>query len=45
MDDIRDCATLPTQVRICLMSLPMTKATYEENCGTMLNGLFGWLKR
>ncbi|HEY0083998.1 MAG TPA: succinate dehydrogenase iron-sulfur subunit [Pyrinomonadaceae bacterium] len=42
---ITNCGNAQNCVRVCPMSIPLTKAIYEENRETILHGLFGWLKR
>lgn len=44
-DGIQNCGNSQNCVRVCPMSLPLTKAIYEENRETVIHGLFGWLKR
>jgi succinate dehydrogenase / fumarate reductase iron-sulfur subunit len=44
-DGITNCGNAQNCVRVCPMSLPLTKAIYEENRETVIHGLFGWLKR
>ncbi len=44
-DGIQNCGNAQNCVRVCPMSLPLTKAIYEENRETIVHGLFGWLKR
>jgi succinate dehydrogenase / fumarate reductase, iron-sulfur subunit len=44
-DGITNCGNAQNCVRACPMSIPLTKAIYEENRETILHGLFGWLKR
>ncbi|HZH30972.1 MAG TPA: succinate dehydrogenase iron-sulfur subunit [Pyrinomonadaceae bacterium] len=44
-DGITNCGNAQNCVRVCPMSIPLTKAIYEENRETVLHGLFGWLKR
>jgi succinate dehydrogenase / fumarate reductase iron-sulfur subunit len=44
-DGITNCGNAQNCVRACPMSIPLTKAIYEENRETILYGLFGWLKR
>ncbi|HLL76342.1 MAG TPA: succinate dehydrogenase iron-sulfur subunit [Pyrinomonadaceae bacterium] len=44
-DGITNCGNSQNCVRVCPMSIPLTKAIYEENRETVLHGLFGWLKR
>ncbi len=44
-DGITNCGNSQNCVRVCPMSLPLTKAIYEENRETIIHGLFGWLKR
>ncbi|HVG37979.1 MAG TPA: succinate dehydrogenase iron-sulfur subunit [Pyrinomonadaceae bacterium] len=44
-DGITACGNAQNCVRVCPMSLPLTKAIYEENRETIIHGLFGWLKR
>ncbi len=42
---IQNCGDAQNCVRVCPMSIPLTKAIYEENRETIIHGLFGWLKR
>jgi succinate dehydrogenase/fumarate reductase-like Fe-S protein len=42
---ITNCDNAQNCVRACPMSIPLTKAIYEENRETVIHGLFGWLKR
>ncbi|HEX8189467.1 MAG TPA: succinate dehydrogenase iron-sulfur subunit [Pyrinomonadaceae bacterium] len=44
-DGITNCGNAQNCVRACPMSLPLTKAIYEENRETVLHGLFGWLRK
>ena len=44
-DGITNCGNAQNCVRVCPMSIPLTKAIYEENRETIIRGLFGWLKR
>lgn len=44
-DGIQTCGDAQNCVRVCPMSIPLTKAIYEENRETIIHGLFGWLKR
>ncbi|MCP9495983.1 MAG: succinate dehydrogenase iron-sulfur subunit [Pyrinomonadaceae bacterium MAG19_C2-C3] len=44
-DGIQNCGNSQNCVRVCPMSIPLTKAIYEENRETIIHGLFGWLKR
>ncbi|HEX8070760.1 MAG TPA: succinate dehydrogenase iron-sulfur subunit [Pyrinomonadaceae bacterium] len=44
-DGITNCGNAQNCVRVCPMSIPLTKAIYEENRETLIHGLFGWLKR
>ena len=44
-DGIQNCGNAQNCVRVCPMSIPLTKAIYEENRETIVHGLFGWLKR
>ncbi|HEX7176805.1 MAG TPA: succinate dehydrogenase iron-sulfur subunit [Pyrinomonadaceae bacterium] len=44
-DGISNCGNAQNCVRVCPMSIPLTKAIYEENRETVIHGLFGWLKR
>lgn len=44
-DGIQNCGNSQNCVRVCPMSIPLTKAIYEENRETVIHGLFGWLKR
>jgi succinate dehydrogenase / fumarate reductase iron-sulfur subunit len=43
-DGITNCGNAQNCVRVCPMSIPLTKAIYEENRETIIHGLFGWLK-
>ena len=43
-DGITNCGNSQKCVRVCPMSIPLTKAIYEENRETVVHGLFGWLK-
>lgn len=43
-DGIENCGNAQNCVRVCPMSIPLTKAIYEENRETIIHGLFGWLK-
>lgn len=43
-DGIQNCGNSQNCVRVCPMSLPLTKAIYEENRETLVHGLFGWLR-
>jgi succinate dehydrogenase / fumarate reductase iron-sulfur subunit len=43
-DGITACGNAQNCVRVCPMSIPLTKAIYEENRETVVHGLFGWLK-
>ncbi|MGI9105981.1 MAG: hypothetical protein ACR2G4_07015 [Pyrinomonadaceae bacterium] len=45
MEGITNCGNAQNCVKVCPMSIPLTKAIYEENRETILHGLFGWLKR
>ena len=44
-DGITNCGNAQNCVRACPMSLPLTKAIYEENRETVLHGLFGWFRK
>ncbi len=44
-DGITNCGNAQNCVKVCPMSIPLTKAIYEENRETVIHGLFGWLKR
>ena len=44
-DGITNCGNAQNCVRACPMSLPLTKAIYEENRETIIYGLFGWLRK
>lgn len=44
-DGITACGNAQNCVRACPMSIPLTKAIYEENRESIIHGLFGWLKR
>jgi succinate dehydrogenase / fumarate reductase iron-sulfur subunit len=44
-DGITNCGNAQNCVRVCPMSIPLTKAIYEENRETVVHALFGWLKR
>ncbi len=44
-DGITNCGNAQNCVRVCPMSIPLTKAIYEENRETVLYGLFGWLRK
>ncbi|MEA2173219.1 MAG: succinate dehydrogenase / fumarate reductase, iron-sulfur subunit [Blastocatellia bacterium] len=44
-DGITNCGNAQNCVQVCPMSLPLTKAIYEENRETILYGLFGWLRK
>src|SRR5438067_764643 len=44
-DGITNCGNAQNCVRACPMSIPLTKAIYEENRETILYGLFGWLRK
>ncbi len=43
-DGIQNCGNAQNCVRVCPMSIPLTKAIYEENRETLVHGLFGWLR-
>ena len=43
-DGITNCGNAQNCVKVCPMSIPLTKAIYEENRETVVHGLFGWLK-
>ncbi len=44
-DGITNCGNAQNCVRVCPMSIPLTKAIYEENRETIIHGLFGWLRK
>src|ERR687885_894122 len=44
-DGITNCGNAQNCVKVCPMSIPLTKAIYEENRETVIYGLFGWLKK
>jgi succinate dehydrogenase / fumarate reductase iron-sulfur subunit len=44
-DGITNCGNAQNCVRACPMSLPLTKAIYEENRETLIHGLFGWFRK
>jgi succinate dehydrogenase / fumarate reductase iron-sulfur subunit len=44
-DGITNCGNSQNCVRVCPMSIPLTKAIYEENRETILHGLFGWFRK
>src|ERR1043166_8773368 len=44
-DGITACGNAQNCVKACPMSIPLTKAIYEENRETVLHGLFGWLRK
>jgi succinate dehydrogenase / fumarate reductase iron-sulfur subunit len=44
-DGITNCGNAQNCVRVCPMSIPLTKAIYEENRETIVYGLFGWLRK
>lgn len=44
-DGITNYGNAQNCVRVCPMSIRLTKAIYEENRETIIHGLFGWLKR
>jgi succinate dehydrogenase / fumarate reductase iron-sulfur subunit len=44
-DGITNCGNAQNCVQACPMSIPLTKAIYEENRETILHGLFGWLRK
>lgn len=44
-DGITNCGNAQNCVRVCPMSIPLTKAIYEENRETVVHGLFGWLRK
>jgi succinate dehydrogenase / fumarate reductase iron-sulfur subunit len=44
-DGITNCGNSQNCVQSCPMSIPLTKAIYEENRETILYGLFGWLRK
>ncbi len=44
-DGITNCGNAQNCVRACPMSIPLTKAIYEENRETVIHGLFGWFRK
>jgi succinate dehydrogenase / fumarate reductase iron-sulfur subunit len=42
---ITNCGNSQNCVQVCPMSIPLTKAIYEENRETVVHGLFGWLRK
>jgi succinate dehydrogenase / fumarate reductase iron-sulfur subunit len=44
-DGITNCGNSQNCVQVCPMSIPLTKAIYEENRETLIHGLFGWFRR
>lgn len=44
-DGIANCGNAQNCVKVCPMSVPLTKAIYETNRDITVNALFGWLKK
>ena len=44
-DGVQNCGNAQNCVQVCPMSIPTTRAIYEENRETVIHGLFGWLRR
>ncbi len=44
-DGIANCGNAQNCIRVCPMSLPLTKAIYETNREITVDALFGWLKK
>jgi succinate dehydrogenase / fumarate reductase iron-sulfur subunit len=44
-DGITNCGNAQNCIKACPMSIPLTRAIYEENRETIVHGLFGWLKK
>lgn len=44
-DGITNCGNAQNCVKVCPMSVPLTKAIYETNRDITVNALFGWLKK
>lgn len=44
-DGITNCGNAQNCIEVCPMSIPLTKAIYEENRESLIRGLLGWLKR
>jgi succinate dehydrogenase / fumarate reductase, iron-sulfur subunit len=44
-DGITNCGNSQNCVQVCPMSIPLTKAIYEENRETLIYGLFGWFRK
>ena len=42
---ITNCGNAQNCVRVCPMSIPLTRAIYETNRDITVNALFGWLKK
>jgi len=44
-DGITNCGNAQNCIRVCPMSIPLTKAIYETNREITVDALFGWLKK
>ncbi len=44
-DGITNCGNAQNCVKVCPMSVPLTKAIYETNRDITVNALFGWLRK
>ena len=44
-DGITNCGNAQNCIRVCPMSIPLTKAIYETNRDITVDALFGWLKK
>ena len=44
-DGITNCGNAQNCVKVCPMSIPLTRAIYETNRDVTVNALFGWLKK
>ena len=44
-DGITNCGNAQNCLKVCPMSIPLTKAIYETNRDVTVNALFGWLKK
>ncbi len=44
-DGITNCGNAQNCVKVCPMSIPLTRAIYETNRDITVNALFGWLRK
>ena len=44
-DGITNCGNAQNCIKVCPMSIPLTKAIYETNRDITVNALFGWLRK